>query len=199
MAINKLLSLCLLFFSCIYPSANQTTGMQANEYTYWENISGSQKKEILSSNLVYKDAVAFFEGRFKLSDDNRTFTLLDTISSFRRNNEKFRSFYFYVFSQICIKSDGSVSESLGNYCQRAILNSTEYHLSYFAKNKSILNKYAQLIGSELYFKEKGTSTMEFDYKDFKDLLYKKTRGNKEFSKTLNILFIEIEKAMKNMD
>jgi len=199
MVISKISFLCFLFFSCIHPSANKTTVMQAKGYTYWENLPENQKKEILSSDLIYKDAVAFFEGRFKLSDDNRTFNLLDTISSFRSNNEKFRSFYFYVFNQICIKSDGSVSESLGNYCLRAILNATEYHLNYFAINKNILKIYAQSIGYELYFKEEGTSDMEYNYADFKTLLSKKIDGNKEFSNTLNILFLEIEKAMKNMD
>lgn len=199
----KLFSLCLIFQSCTNQSANvndkQSIIVQEREYIYWDNLSELQKREVLLSDIIYKDAVAFYEGKLKLTDDNRMFALLDTLTSFKKNNENLNSFYFYVFCQICNISDGSISESLGIYCQNAILNAPEYHLNYFSGNKNTFHKYIQYIGAELYFKEEGTSAIEYNYKDFRKLITEKIASNNTLDSIANLFFLEIEKMMKSMD
>jgi len=72
-------------------------------------------------------------------------------------------------------------------------------LRYFQQNKKVEKIYGEFIGSELYFKEEGTSDIEYNYTDFKKNIEVKTRGNKEYKKTLVEFYSIIESAMKNMN
>ena len=72
-------------------------------------------------------------------------------------------------------------------------------LRYFQRNKKVEKIYGESIGYELYFKEEGTSDIEYNYKDFKRIVDIKTKGNKEFKKTLVEFYGIIESVMKNMN
>ena len=174
-------------------------GSKNLEYVYWENLTAKEQNEILGSSHVYKDAINYYKRKLILSDNPKTFNLIDTLISSKNKNKKVDAFYFFLFNQICKESDGALSEGLGDHCQRSILKAPSFVITYFSKNKEILLKYAQFLGYEFYFKEKGTSTLEYNYVTFKKLLLKKT-GNEEKNKVvLKTFFNEIEKAMKNMN
>ena len=72
-------------------------------------------------------------------------------------------------------------------------------LRYFQQNKKVEKVYGEFIGYEFYFKEEGTSDIEYNYKDFKRIIDIKINGNKELENILVKFYSIIESAIKNMD
>ncbi len=62
-----------------------------------------------------------------------------------------------------------------------------------------MNLYALLIGTELYFKGKGLSDGEYDYKDLKEALYIYKNSDTGLAKTINIFLELVDIAIKNME
>lgn len=166
------------------------------EYPYWENLSKIQKDKILNSNNTNKLVVKLYNGDLILQDDDMSKQLLDTLTNL--TGEK-AALYLYLFNHICTSSDGAISEMLGSYCQKALLNSPIYVFTYLSKNENLLKKYAEYLGYELYFKEEGTSNIEYNYKDFKLKFSEELKGEEKLNATLIMFFNEIEKTMKEMD
>lgn len=165
---------------------------------YWEQLSDSVKNATIASNEVSIDAVAYYKGNLKITDNERSFRLFDILTS-EPTNKNIRAFYFYLFNTICTKSDGAISEVLGDNCQKVLINNPVYVLSYFSSHDSIMNIYARLLGSELYFKQEGTSRIMYNFNDFKKLINDKLGANANLQKIFNDLNSEIEKIMKNMN
>lgn len=186
----------------LYCSQNNSTcpsrSLPDTTFVYWENLSVNQKNDILISDNISKDALEFYKGNFKIGDNSQTTTLLNMLSSIG-DKEKTTPFYFFLFNQICIKADGSLSEILGNYCQKIVLSFPTYVVAYLGKNEDILKKYAQYLGYELYFKEEGTSMIEYSYSDFKKMLSEKAISTKQYNDALTLFYDEIEKVMKEID
>ncbi len=152
MSLDFIIVICLLIFSTVQCNGNNLK----NDYVYWEDLSKNQKKEILDSQEIDKEVLAFYNGEFKLGDNEQTTILLNKLSSATSEAKSF-PLYFFLFNQVCAKSDGAISEFLGSYCQKVILNSPEYIFHYFIENENLLKIYAQYLGYELYSKEEGTS------------------------------------------
>lgn len=199
--------LCLFTSSCM--SANDkayTNKMNSDKIVqeiqqvssfYWEDLNEDQKAEILKSEVINISAIDFYYGKIKVEDNNITINLLDTITSFH-NSKAISSFYFFLFNKICNTADGALSEILGSYCQRVILNSPSYVINYFKRNNMIMRKYAELLGYELYFMEDGTSEIEYGYSDFKKILSDKLEYNKDYNNILKLFYKEIESSMNSM-
>jgi hypothetical protein len=185
MLVNYLLALML----CI---PNQTSFM------YWENLSDKAQNEVLSSGKVYKDAVECFNKHLTVSDNHRTVVLLDSISTLPINEPLKRAFYFHLFNTICTKADGAASEMLGDYCQNMLLSDTEYVVAYLKSHSPLRKVYSDLLGSELYFKEDGTSTIRYGFSDFKKLLNAKL-PQATYHDFLVIFYKEIQATMDAMD
>jgi hypothetical protein len=189
----------LVVLSCTQNNGNRINNSLANtNYIYWEEMNNSQKDDIINSNEIYKQAIALYNGKMKVSDDKQSICLLDTLTSINKDFES-TPFYFYLFNQICSTADGAVSEILGEYCLKIVLNLPDYVFNYFIKNVSISKKYAEYLGYEFYFKEDGTSTLEYNYAEFKNLLSNKIGNKKEYELVLKQFYDEIEKSMKNME
>lgn len=167
-------------------------------FVYWENLKENQKNDILNSCNISKDVLEFYKGNFNIGDNSQTVKLLNRLSSIS-DKEKATPLYFYLFNQICIKADGSLSEILGNYCQKIVLSFPSYVVVYLGKNEDILKKYAQYLGYKLYFKEEGTSMIEYSYSDFKKMLSEKAIRTKQYSEALTLFYHEIEQIMNKMD
>jgi hypothetical protein len=199
MQLNLIFILSTFFLSC-----TQNNGTYINNsftdttFVYWENLNENQRNDILNSENVNKEAIEFYKGKLKTGDNYQTTELLVTLSSIS-DKEKMTPFYFFLFNQICIKSDGALSEILGEYCQNTILSSPAYVVSYFIGNEEILKKYAEYLGFEMFFKEEGTSTIEYNYSDFKKILSDKIGSEKKYEAVLKLFYEEIEKSMKNME
>lgn len=174
----------------------QTT--QQDSSFYWESLDEDKKAEFLKSKEINRTALDFYLGKFEVGENDITINLLDTITS-SYNSKAISSFYFFLFNRICTTADGSISEILGSYCQRVILNSPSYVICYFRHNDKIMSKYAEFLGYELYFKENGTSEIEYGYIDFKKILSGSIENNEINNKILNRFYKEIEINMNSMN
>ncbi len=198
MSIQFIFIISLFSFFCPQNNRNCNQINLLCNYVYWEDLTDNQKDDILNSEEVNREVVAFYQGNLKIGDNNQTINLLDTLSFFAKK-EKISALYFFLFNQICINADGALAEMIGSYCQTIILNSPTYVINYFSNNEHILKIYAQYLGYELYFKEKGTSDIEYNYEDFKKLLSDKMENLVQYEEILKLFYDEIEKTMKNMD
>lgn len=164
-----------------------------NTFVYWEDLSLPQQESILSLKLTAKNSIKYYKGIFKISDSNYK-ELLDSIVNWNDNN---LTFYFYIFNDICMKSDGVLSEILGNYCQKIILNNPNYVFNYFKKHNELEKKYTLLLGSELYFKQDGTSEMQYNFSELKSILDSKI--SKENKTILSDFYMKVEQAINDMN
>lgn len=208
MKILTIYILCLFTVSCIRANEKVYSNKMNNEKIvqkaqqdssfYWEALNENQKAEILKSKEINIAAIDFYHGKIKIGDNNITINLLDTITSLH-NSKAISSFYFFLFNKICTTADGALSEMLGSYCQKVMLNSPSYVLDYFSRNDNAMKKYAELLGYELYFKEDGTSEIKYSFSDFKKILSNKFGSNEKYNDLLKRFYKEIETNMKGMD
>ena len=84
--INKmLLGLVLAFFSCI---------SHADENRYWDDLDENSKSEIINTIDVDKNIMKLYLHEIKLSDNDLTMTILDTLCSSSNGNKSVP--YYYV-------------------------------------------------------------------------------------------------------
>ncbi len=199
MTLKLIFTLSSVFLFCFQNSSIcPSRSLPDMTFVYWENLKKKKKNDILNSCNISKDVLEFYKGNFNIGDNSQIVTLLNRLSSIS-DKEKATPLYFYLFNQICIKADGSLSEILGNYCQKIVLSFPSYVVVYLGKNEDILKKYAQYLGYELYFKEEGTSMIEYSYSDFKKMLSEKAIRTKQYSEALTLFYHEIEQIMNKMD
>jgi hypothetical protein len=164
---------------------------------YWEELTDEQKSETLKDKRVFNEAILLYNKKFNPSDNEQTIQLLDTLSNLKGGN--IGALYFYLFNDICKHADGALAEIVGSYCQLVILNSPEYVINYFIDNEDLRKEYARFLGYELYFKEEGTSDLEYNYEDFKALLTRRLSNQERFKQVLTLFFKDIDTSMKNMN
>lgn len=181
------------FFACIEHN-KQSDFTYKVKYFYWEDMTNSAKDSILSLLSTNDNVRRYHLENRQLSDNEETFSLLDSIEDW---HNKPKEFYFYVFNTICENSDGAVSELLGIHCMNVVLNNPNYVFNYFKENKSIGKLYATLMGSEFYFKEVGTSMMKYNYTEFKNIIEARIDIDNESIK--KEFYSLIEKTMNDMN
>lgn len=179
----------LLF--CIFPITTHAS-------FYWEDIHVCKQKKIIESNEVYSGARNFYKGELVVGDNKHTEILLDTLSSLSVNNE-IKAFYFYVFNEILLNSDSSLTEILGIYCQNIIIADVNYVLSYLKKNRKLLAKYCELLGYEFYFKNEGISKAKYDFKEFKNVINKNIKDSNIEISFISEFYYNIKQTINNMD
>ena len=168
---------------------------------FWEEFSSKEKTHILE--LCKSETIkTFHDGYFNLSDEKKTEGLINDLIT---SNDSIFPLSFYLFNKICIQSDGALAEMISSSCIKIIAQYPSYFLSYFNKErdldkqKHLLETYAMYIGSELYFKRKGTSNIEYDYKSFKEILNSASESNKNYKETFNKFWLLVDKSIKNME
>lgn len=188
-------SFVVLFFH----SQGMIKEVKPNNFIYWESMTSEQQTEYLDTNSINKNVLALFEGKLLANDDEVTRRILDTLISVNSSDNKRVAFYFFLFNRVCLDADGVVSEMLGDYCQKMLLSMPEYVICYLKQNRDIMKAYARILGYESYFKEKGTSSMGYDYWDFKKILYGRLNSKPEYDEVLKRFFIEIKTVMDKMN
>ena len=144
-----LLGLVLVFCSSI---AN------AGEYQYWDDLDEKSKSEIIKSIDVDKNIMKLYLHEMKLSDNDLSAAILDTLCSSTDSNK--RMLYFYILNGIANTADGAVAEMLGGYCIKYVNKNTDYALEYFSKHQDVANNYAESIAGELYLSDTSLSQYE---------------------------------------
>lgn len=144
-----LLGLALAFCSSI---AN------AGEYQYWDDLDEKSKSEIIKSIDVDKNIMKLYLHEMKLSDNDLSAAILDTLCSSTDSNK--RMLYFYILNEIANTADGAVAEMLGGYCVKYVNENTDYALEYFSIHQDVANNYAESIAGELYLSDTSISQYE---------------------------------------
>lgn len=144
-----LLGLVLAFCSSI---AN------AGEYQYWDDLDEKSKSEIIKSIDVDKNIMKLYLHEMKLSDNDLSAAILDTLCSSTDSNK--RMLYFYILNEIANTADGAVAEMLGGYCIKYVNENTDYALEYFRIHQDVANNYAESIAGELYLSDTSFSQYE---------------------------------------
>ena len=144
-----LLGLALAFCSSI---AN------AGEYQYWDDLDENSKSEIIKSIDVDKNIMKLYLHEMKLSDNDLSAAILDTLCSSTDSNK--RMLYFYILNEIANTADGAVAEMLGGYCIKYVNENTDYALEYFRTHQDVANNYAESIAGELYLSDTSFSQYE---------------------------------------
>ncbi len=104
----------------------------------------------LNSEQVSKTAKDFYYGKFKASDNTKTFSIIDSLMT---KNNITRPFYIFLVSKMMDKSDGALSEVLVMSCKEFIEFNPNFLIDFlYSDNKIIKNKFynnwAYLIAGE---------------------------------------------------
>ena len=168
---------------------------------FWEDLSNSQKSNILSSCKSQK-ILELYEGKFVLADNESTVELLRDIVM---ADDNLLPLSFYLFNNILITADGALAEMAGKYCIEFSAKHPEYFLLYFTRERErrvkdpVWRLYAQFIGYELYFKNLGTSDLNYTYYSFKEVLTTGAKGNVANGKTLEVFWQLVDETIKDME
>jgi len=168
---------------------------------FWEDLSCSRKADVVRA-CQSEEVKKLYDGDFVLSDDEKTEKLLNELVT---SNDTILPLSFYLFNKIIGESDGALSEMVGEYCIEFLARHPRYILTYFTKERELSIKkplgriYAQFAGYELYFKEKGTSDLKYNYQSLKELLIASSSSNKENEETFRNFWQLVDETMKNMN
>jgi len=160
-------------------------------------IDSTQINKFLDNPELSQNIKDYYEGRFKPSDDDKTYELLKSIT---KKNDQFFPIFFNTLNEIIQVSDGALAEMITEFCFEMINNYPAETFDYFTKNKNLSLEYAGFLGSEFYFKEKGTSSIKMTCKEFqKDLKLKLNLKDSKVNETYLDFINEVERMMKNMN
>jgi hypothetical protein len=114
---------------------------------------GAQNKNelvlFLKNKNISKVAKDYYQGKFKATDNAKTFSILDSIGT---KNSQTRPFYLYLVTQMMKTSDGALSEELGLQAKEYIEKHPDWALS-FLKGKlaapAFISFWAKTIAGEI--------------------------------------------------
>ena len=103
-------------------------------FIYAQN--SEEMKIYLDNKQVSKAAKDFYSGKFKATDNDKTLSIIDSL---RTKNSFTRPFYLYLVSKMMDKSDGALSEALGNSCKEFVEDSPNSAIEFLYQNNKIAN------------------------------------------------------------
>ena len=109
--------------------------------TYGTSLVHSQTYDIidiqfyLSHPKVSKTAKDFYYNKFKASDNDRTFSIFDSLNT---KNNVTRPFYIFLCSRIMEKSDGALSEFAGLAAKAFVENHPRTFITFFKRPNNLL-------------------------------------------------------------
>lgn len=106
------------------------TCTDAEEFQYWDDLDENSKTEIIKSIDVDKNIMKLYLHKIKLSDNDMSATILDTLSSSTDGYK--RMLHFYILNEIVNTADGAVAEIVSGYCVKYVNENTDYALEYFS-------------------------------------------------------------------
>jgi protein-glutamine gamma-glutamyltransferase len=147
----------ILFLVCVSCKNNLTT----------LSIDSREIKKLLQAPDLNITLLKYWDKTFTLDIDKKSKDFLDSLT--QRNDILF-PLNFLTLNTIVAKSDGALSELMGSYCLKMILNYPKETFLHFESDSLDRNNYALFIGLELYLKKQGTSDLSINYHEFKDFL-----------------------------
>lgn len=120
-----------------------------NKYKFWEDLSPQTKDSILNLPHTYSDTKKYYYNKFTITNNQRTFDLLDTLV-YRRNSPLPLSLKLFIFNDIIDNVDTTMDLVMGNYAFSMILGDRGMVLKYLSNNSAIAKKYANKIAKYFY-------------------------------------------------
>jgi len=107
-------------------------------------------KFYLDNQQVSKTAKDFYYGKFKATDNTKTFSIIDSLKT---KNNLARPFYIFLVSKIINKADGALSELLGAGCKDFVELHPDFLIDFLDSKSTLVDKrffdnWAQLIAGE---------------------------------------------------
>ncbi len=162
-----------------------------------DSIDNKPIEFYLNNNKIDTLLLEFYNVEFLPDDGNKTFLLLEILT---QKNDTLFPLYFHCLNKICEISDGALSEIMGKYCLKMIINYPNYSFNYLSTDSITLQKYANFIGYEMYFKEQGTSNIGMSYDEFKEYLkLNLDLNNQTINYFYNEFFSSVDGIMKEMN
>lgn len=154
-----------IFFSC-YPKTTKKNELgssictKISSYSDQTNISIIKIK--IDSTKIKKYAQGILDNRIEPSDNNETFECINQLFA---EKEKDLNFYFEVFRVIAKKSDGALSEVIGQYVVKFLKFDPDFFIEKYSKfDTDEKNRFIGFIAYEFY-------APETDYKAKMDLFF----------------------------
>jgi hypothetical protein len=117
--------------------------------TFVDKIKGRPIDFYLNHRNIGQTAKLFYQGKFAISDDDGTFSFLDSLLT---SNKETKPFYFFIYNQAMKITDGSLAEYMTGLCRAYLIkfpcdflqnsNDKEYQVD--------LDKWTAFIGFDLY-------------------------------------------------
>ena len=160
--------LIAIHFTPFYQIKGQSECNEQIPDMFWESFSQESQESILNNHSIPEDIREFYYGSWSLSDDSRSFNLLDSLTvPFTRDN---RALYLFLFCKICKESDGVISESIGSYCMNLLYSNPEYVLTYLYYNKDMFLCFSEYLRFEI-FADDDTTLIPEEFISFKNQLH----------------------------
>lgn len=147
----------VLFSAC--PARDSTKKDNTIPANYWESFAQQKKQSVLERNDIPKVIIEYYSGLVKLSDDERSFKLLELLSA--PFDDDTRALYLFLFCNICKTSDGALSDVLGDYCQKVIALNPEYTLAYLSYDQDLFCYFTDYLSYEFFINELNESEIRF--------------------------------------
>ncbi len=131
-----------------------------NQINKWfvDSLNNKPINYYLNHPEIDKYSKLFYKGKFAVSDDNLTFSILDSVLT---PNQETKAFYLFVFNSILRITDGALSEYIGLDC-RAYLEKYPCDFIKLKNNKLYSDNYQKWIdfsAFEYYFEQEPIRTI----------------------------------------
>lgn len=136
----------------IYDFAESDTPRSVPAGVYWERLTAEEQQSVISRLPDDSDVVKYYKGEFTVSDDDRTFDLLETLSSEPEDKDA-APLYIYLLNKIAKASDGALAEVMWEYCPAVFNRNTAYMMELFRTDSKLMDEYASSIAEAIVFRK----------------------------------------------
>lgn len=131
----------LILISLLLPSSGSL---------YWEEMTAEQQQYALSSPGVAPIVKEYVTAPWAVSDDDKTFSLLDQLTS-ACSERGVQALYFYHFNSILVKADGALGEPMPEYVYTLVDRDPEFVFNYLRNHPKLREYYVHQMALFFYF------------------------------------------------
>ena len=111
-----------------------------SSFLYWEDMTENQQQKILNSSELPSIVKEFVNSPWKVSDDEKSLSLLTELTSDCKGPE-IRALFFYQFNSILTKTDGALRVVTPNYVMSLVEKHPEYVFKYLQSHDELYDCY----------------------------------------------------------
>lgn len=153
----------------LYDSSESDIPCHAITETHWEQLTEEKRQAAIARLPNDSDVLKYYNGEFKVSDDDRTFDLLKILSS-KTDDKDVASLYVYLFNKIMKVADGALSEVMYEYCPTVFNRNMTYLMELFKDDDNLMESYASCMAESIAFSKYGNKNTDSVCEDLVDIL-----------------------------